>query len=105
MNRWIGIGLTFLAIAAFIWFVVLDRTSAVDKALQSNDVVIRCVNPYGIPKELTFQKSQVTKLVIEEDIGGKPFVNYYIVDVYGKTYSINSSELANFACEQLNISK
>lgn len=102
MNKWIGIGLTFLAIAAFIWFVVLDRTSAVDKALQNNEVVIRCANPYGIPKEITFIKSKVMKIVIEENVAGQPFVNYYIIDLEGKTHSINSSELANFSCEQLN---
>lgn len=69
--------------------------------LKPNEELIYCVSAYNIPSELLYYKSGQVENKIEVPQEAEPFSSYYITDVLGEVYSINSDEISNYTCSKV----
>lgn len=66
--------------------------------IKEGEQLVFCKSEYNIPSELLYYKSGQIVNQIDVPQTAEPFTSYYITDVLGKVYSINSDEIANYSC-------
>ena len=71
-----------------------DHTSYI----KEGEELIFCKSQYNIPSELLYYKSGQVVNQIDVPNTAEPFASYYITDVLGNVYSINSDEISNYSC-------
>lgn len=78
-----------------------DHTSYI----KEGEELIFCKSQYNIPSELLYYKSGQVVNQIDVPNTAEPFASYYITDVLGNVYSINSDEIANYSCFNVRSTK
>lgn len=71
------------------------------KYVKQGEQLVYCSSPVNIPQEILYYTSQqiVNKMEVPEL--AEPFSSYYITDVLGNVYSINSDEMNNYECYEV----
>lgn len=71
------------------------------KYLKSGEQLIVCESQYNIPSKLVYYKSKQIENKIDVPQMAEPFSSYYITDVLGNVYTINSNEIENYSCSEV----
>lgn len=68
------------------------------KYLKQGEQLVYCSSEVNIPQELLYHTSKqvINKMDVPEL--AEPFTSYYITDVLGDVYAINSDEMNNYKC-------
>ena len=79
---------------------IAEQTYNPDHAtyIKEGEQLVFCKSEYNIPSELLYYKSGQIVNQIDVPQTAEPFTSYYITDVLGNVYSINSDEIANYSC-------
>lgn len=66
--------------------------------IKAGEELIYCQSEVNIPEEILYYKSK--QIVNRFDVPelAEPFESYYITDVLGEVYAINSDEINNYDC-------
>lgn len=71
--------------------------------VKPGEELVYCVSDNNLPNKILFYKSdQVVNNIYLPAAVKTDFKSYYITDVLGKVYSINSNEMPNYTCEYIN---
>ncbi len=73
--------------------------------IKEGEELIFCESKYNIPSQLLYYKSGQVENKIDVPQTAEPFSSYYITDVLGNVYSINSDEIANYSCFNVRSTK
>ena len=67
--------------------------------VRSDERLIHCHSDINIPNDLLYYQSKqvVNEIVVPQQVS-QSFKSYYITDVLGNVFSINSNEIPNYKC-------
>lgn len=72
------------------------------KYIKPGEELIVCQSQYNIPNKIVYYKSKQVENKIDVPQMAEPFSSYYITDVLGNVYTINSNEIENYSCSKVN---
>lgn len=69
--------------------------------VKPGEQLVYCASEVNIPQELLYYTSNQVVNKMDVPQLAEPFTSYYITDVLGKVYAINSDEMNNYTCYEV----
>lgn len=70
--------------------------------IKPGEDLIVCESQYNVPSKIIYYKSKQVVNKIDVPQMAEPFESYYITDVLGNVYTINSNEIENYSCSKVD---